>query len=45
MAYSTTIYDPRQGMETILTSISKFDKDSVKNKKKNRKFMEHELSG
>ena len=27
MAYSTTIYDPRQGMETILTSMSKFDKD------------------
>ena len=27
MAYSTTIYDPKQGMETILTSMSKFDKD------------------
>ena len=27
MAYSTTIYDPRQGMETILTSMSKFEKD------------------
>ena len=27
MAYSTIIYDPREGIETILSSISKFDKD------------------
>ena len=27
MAYSTTIYDPRKGIEAILFSISKFDKD------------------
>lgn len=27
MAYSTTIYDPKQGMETILASMEKFDKD------------------
>lgn len=27
MAYTTTIYDPRQGIETILTSMEKFDKD------------------